>query len=62
MFSTDERTRRLDEALDRVRDKLGEASVVPAGSLAHMGEMGHVPFGVTGKEAHRKRDMPKGKK
>jgi len=42
----DRRARRaLREALDRVRDRLGEASVVPAGALAHRHALGHVPFG-----------------
>jgi DNA polymerase-4 len=45
LFAGDERGRALQEALDRVRDKLGEASVVPAGSLAHRRALGHVPFG-----------------
>ena len=45
MFASDERGKALREALDRVRDKLGEASVVPAGSLTHRREAGHVPFG-----------------
>lgn len=45
LFARDERSRALQEALDKVRDKLGEASVVPAGSLAHRRALGHVPFG-----------------
>ena len=45
MFASRERTKALQEALDQVRDKLGEASVVPAGSLAHRRALGHVPFG-----------------
>lgn len=45
LFAKDERSKALQEALDRVRDKLGEASVVPAGSLTHRREPGHVPFG-----------------
>jgi len=48
MFDTDRRARALREALDRVRDKLGEASVVPAGTLTHRGRLGHVPFGAVG--------------
>ena len=36
----------LQEALDKVRDKLGEASVVPAGlAFTHRRGTGHVPFG-----------------
>lgn len=45
LFATGEKGARLREALDRVRDKLGEASVVPAGTLGHLTELGHVPFG-----------------
>jgi len=45
LFPPDQRTERLREALDRVRDRLGEASLVPAASLAHRVRPGHVPFG-----------------
>jgi DNA polymerase IV len=45
LFEPDLRTTRLREAMDRVRDKLGEASLVPAGSLTHRRKLGHVPFG-----------------
>jgi hypothetical protein len=45
LFSPDGRATRLREALDRMRDKLGEASLVPAGSLTHRRRLGHVPFG-----------------
>ncbi|HEY6868000.1 MAG TPA: DNA polymerase IV [Candidatus Eisenbacteria bacterium] len=45
LFSREARSRRLERALDRVRDRLGEASVVPAGSLTHRRRLGHVPFG-----------------
>ena len=45
LFEKDNKTKALQEALDQVRDKLGEASVVPAGSLTHRREVGHVPFG-----------------
>jgi DNA polymerase-4 len=45
LFERDERSRLLRDALDRVRDRLGEASVVPAGSLAYRRALGHVPFG-----------------
>lgn len=48
LFAPDLRARRLREALDRVRDKLGEASLVPAGSLTHRRRLGHVPFGAVG--------------
>ena len=49
LFAGDERSRTLRAALDRVRDKLGEASVVPAGSLTHRRALGHVPFGAVRK-------------
>lgn len=45
LFARDERRSALQDALDQVRDKLGEASVVPAGSLAYRRTLGHVPFG-----------------
>jgi DNA polymerase-4 len=46
LFEVDHRSRTLIEALDRVRDRLGEASIVPAGSIAHIGgPASHVPFG-----------------
>ena len=45
LFASDRRTRALRQALDRVRDRLGEASVVPAGSLGYRRALGHVPFG-----------------
>lgn len=49
LFRQDERRTALQEALDQVRDKLGEASVVPAGSLAYRRALGHVPFGAVSK-------------
>lgn len=45
MYDPDLRSTRLREALDRVRDTLGESSLVPAGSLTHRRRPGHVPFG-----------------
>jgi DNA polymerase-4 len=46
LFAADHRSRTLMEALDRVRDRLGESSIVPAGSIAHLGGRAtHVPFG-----------------
>jgi DNA polymerase IV len=45
LFVADQKTSKLTEALDRLRDKLGEASVVPAGSLTHRRKSGIVPFG-----------------
>jgi len=45
LFAPDARAERLRDALDRVRDRLGEASLVPAGTLTHRRRLGHVPFG-----------------
>ena len=45
MFEQDTRSLRLRQALDGVRDRLGESSLVPAGALAHVRTLGHVPFG-----------------
>jgi DNA polymerase-4 len=54
LFETDARDRRLVEAIDRVRDRLGEAAVVPAGTLTHRRAPGHVPFGAAGDAARRR--------
>lgn len=45
LFEMDRRDDRLTQTLDRLRDRLGEAAVVPAGSLTHRRALGHVPFG-----------------
>ena len=45
LFEGDRREDRLTQALDRLRDRLGEAALVPAGSLTHRRALGHVPFG-----------------
>ncbi len=45
LFATDDRALRLRAAMDKVRDKLGEAVIVPAGSLSYRRALGHVPFG-----------------
>ncbi len=55
LFEADDRARRLLEAVDRVRDKLGEASVVPAGALRHRRDLGHVPFGAISAHVRSKR-------
>ena len=61
LFPTNERTKALQEALDQVRDKLGEASVVPAGSLAYRRAMGHVTFGaVKGELPPERSERPRG--
>jgi DNA polymerase IV len=55
LFAADRREGRLTEALDRLRDRLGEAAVVPAGSLTHRRSLAHVPFGTPGAQrAERK--------
>jgi hypothetical protein len=51
LFAPDHRALRLRQTLDRVRDRLGEASLVPAGALAHRRRLGHVPFGGVGRSA-----------
>jgi DNA polymerase-4 len=48
LFAPESRSIRLRQALDRVRDRLGEAILVPAGALAHRRRLGHVPFGAIG--------------
>jgi DNA polymerase-4 len=59
LFPANERTKELQDALDQVRDKLGEASVVPAGSLAYRRAMGHVAFGaVRGSTPPEKKERP----
>jgi DNA polymerase-4 len=45
LFSEEALRTALGSALDRVRDKLGESSLVPAGTLAHQSRLSHVPFG-----------------
>lgn len=56
LFAPDRRAGRLREALDRVRDKLGESSLVPAGALTHRRRLGHIPFGpVPGAKLDRER-------
>ena len=53
MFARDDRSGRLRAALDRVRDRLGEASVVPLGTLVHRRGRSHVPFGAVSSRAPR---------
>ena len=45
LFETRRRAERLREALDGVRDRMGEASLVPAATLRHGRSLSHVPFG-----------------
>jgi DNA polymerase-4 len=59
LFEGDRRDRKLTKALDGIRDRLGEASVVPAGSLTHRHDLGHVPFGaMSGMVSLRSRKRP----
>ena len=46
LFSREDRSVRLRDALDRVRDRMGESSVVPLGTLIHRRTLHHVPFGM----------------
>jgi DNA polymerase-4 len=61
LFTSGERAVRLRRALDVVRDKLGEASLVPAGTLRNMRSLSHVPFGAVSprRPIHRARSSPK---
>jgi DNA polymerase-4 len=45
LFDESRKEIELRGALDRIRDRLGEASLVPLGSLAHQRTLKHVPFG-----------------
>jgi len=55
LFPPDQRAGRLREAMDQVRDRLGEASLVPAGALTHRRRLGHVPFGPVAGSRKRER-------
>jgi len=58
LFDEDRRCDRLLRALDGLRDRLGEASVVPAGSLAYRRTLGHVPFGAVSSTSEPTRLSP----
>jgi DNA polymerase IV len=45
LFATGEKNERLNQALDAVRNKLGEVAVVPAATLRQRRGSSHVPFG-----------------
>ena len=45
LFDAHERSVRLRRALDAVRDRMGEASIVPAATLRQSRSLSHVPFG-----------------
>jgi DNA polymerase-4 len=51
LFDRETRAHQLREALDRVRDRLGEASVVPLGTLTYRRSLTHVPFGTLSSRA-----------
>lgn len=46
LFASGEKHDRLNQALDAVRDKLGEVALVPAATLRQRRKSSHVPFGV----------------
>jgi DNA polymerase-4 len=58
LFSSERRLDRLIEAADQVRDKLGEAKLVPLGSLTHRRDMRHVPFGAMPRKARGRPALP----
>ena len=58
LFEQGRRAVLLRAALDRVRDKLGEASLVPAGSMVHRSPIGHVPFGAAAPSRARRAGSP----
>ena len=45
LFTSHAREGRLQDALDQVRDRLGEASLIPAGAMTGRSRLSHVPFG-----------------
>lgn len=49
LFGREGRAALLLAAVDGVRDRLGEATLVPLGSLAHRRRSRHVPFGMLGR-------------
>ncbi len=53
LFESGERADRLRSALDQVRDRLGEAAVVPAATLRQRRRLSHVPFGAISSRAVR---------
>jgi DNA polymerase IV len=61
LFTSQSRRESLEAALDRVRNKLGESSLVPAGTLAHQSRLSHVPFGAVSspRPLRRKETWPK---
>lgn len=58
MFRTHQRDEKLQQAMDRVRDRLGEASLVPAGTLEGRSRLAHVPFGAISSRTILNRPAP----
>ncbi|MGH7742321.1 MAG: Y-family DNA polymerase, partial [Candidatus Eiseniibacteriota bacterium] len=67
LFATDLRSQSLNEALDRVRDRLGEASIVPAGSITNRSHSNPISFGTVPSASsaadrpERRRAAPRGR-
>ncbi|HET9327175.1 MAG TPA: DNA polymerase IV [Candidatus Eisenbacteria bacterium] len=51
LFTSHAREGRLQDALDQVRDRLGEASLIPAGAMTGRSRLSHVPFGAISSRA-----------
>jgi DNA polymerase-4 len=58
LFPPHARDERLRDTLDRVRDRLGEASLVPAGALTGRSHLSHVPFGALSARTRERRSPP----
>ena len=56
LFATGEKAERLNQALDAVRNKLGEVAVVPAATLRQRRGSSHVPFGAVSSRTVKPRD------
>lgn len=61
LFPVNEKTEKLNRALDAVRNKLGEVAVVPAATLRQRGKATHVPFGTMSSKLRQTRDVPASK-
>jgi DNA polymerase IV len=58
LFDAHQRDLRLRDAMDRVRDRLGDASLVPAGVLTSRSRLSHVPFGAVSSRSIEPRVRP----
>ena len=56
LFGSGEKHQRLNDALDAVRNKLGEVAVVPAATLRQQRGRSHVPFGAVSQHSGRSQD------